>query len=281
MAEESTNGAPAPAPSKHKSCFIVTPIGGDATATRRATDGLVAAVFRPVLEAKGFYPLPAHEIAAPGSITQQVIQHLLDDELVIANLTELNNNVMYELAVRHCVRKPVVVVAHEDTKLPFDITTERTIFFRNDMAGVLDMQKLLSAAIDEALADPEPENPVYRGKMASVIKEIQAPEPQTAILAELNELKSIVTTLSGEVKRATRTGLTDLRFSMHTADPLHAATLITMAEGAADRGDNSPARRRLLDAEELLRNLPADLSSTAELWERAQALRVRLTPAST
>lgn len=32
----------------------------------------------------------------PGSITQQVISRIMNDKLVVANLTELNPSVMYE-----------------------------------------------------------------------------------------------------------------------------------------------------------------------------------------
>jgi hypothetical protein len=140
-----------PTPEKIKKCFVVTPIGPDASQTRRAADGLIAAVIEPTLTKLNFETFVAHKIDAPGSITRQVIELLLSADLVVANLTELNPNVMYEVAVRHCVGLPIVVMAEHGTKLPFDLSDERTVFFHNDMNGAVEVRPALEKAIASAL----------------------------------------------------------------------------------------------------------------------------------
>jgi len=153
-------------------CFIVTPVGEENSAVRRATDGLIKATVRPVLTQLGFTVLAAHEIPDPGSITRQVIEQLLNSQLVVANLTSLNPNVMYEVGVRHCVRLPLVVLAERGTKLPFDIQDERTLFYDNDMAGTEDLKPLLKQMCEKAIADESPDNPVYRVVKSSIMKEV-------------------------------------------------------------------------------------------------------------
>ncbi len=179
-----------------KRCFIITPIGGDNTETRRNADGLIEAVIKPVLAKLEITGDAAHHISAPGSITKQVIKRLLEDDLVIANLTDLNPNVMYELAVRHAKRLPVVILAERGTNLPFDIVSERTLFYSNDMKGVEEIKPTLERIIKEALKDNEPDNPIYSVVEESIIRQnVQPGDPNKFIFEQLNEIQNRLATI--------------------------------------------------------------------------------------
>jgi hypothetical protein len=141
----------------------------------------------------------AHEISAPGSITLQVIQHVLEDDLVIANLTGLNPNVMYEMAIRHAVRRPIVVLAESNTKLPFDIAAERTLFFNDDMAGTEELKPKLKLTIQQAMAGDDPDNPVYRVAQAAVMKQAVKSDSELYVLEKLERLESVITGIASSL----------------------------------------------------------------------------------
>jgi nucleoside 2-deoxyribosyltransferase len=171
-----------------KTCFVITPIGDEGTATRRGIDGLLDAVIIPALSNLDLRVEVAHRIFKSGSISNQVIERLLEADLVVANLTDLNPNVMYELAVRHAARKPVVIVADRTTRLPFDVATERTVFFTDDMAGVSELTSALTSMATEALQDLAPDNPIYRGQQALVMKEAKPGSFEQYIVERLDQI---------------------------------------------------------------------------------------------
>lgn len=157
---------------EQKKCFIITPIGGDNSETRRKANGLIDAVILPVLKELNIDGQAAHHIELSGNITKQVIVRIVNDDLVIANLSELNPNVMYELAIRHAKRRPVIVLAEKGTDLPFDIAQERALFYVNDMIGVEDLKPRLKSAIEKALEEENPDNPIYNAIEDSIMREV-------------------------------------------------------------------------------------------------------------
>ena len=186
-----------PAKSERKTCFVITPIGDDTTPTRRAIEGLMDAVIEPTLRDLGFQVEVAHRISRTGSITNQVLELILSADLVVANLTELNPNVMYELAVRHSARKPVVTIAEFGTRLPFDIADQRTIFYRNDMAGVPELRHALEAAAAVAVEEKDPDNPVYLAAKSQVMREVAPSDSQIFLLDRLDRLEGLMRQVTG------------------------------------------------------------------------------------
>lgn len=206
MAEDETNLAdelnatPAPAAEakKRKTCFFITPIGPHASDIRRATDGIYRQVLVPVCEKKGYDCRVAHGLTEPGSVMDQVVRRLLNDDLVIANLTMSNPNVTYELAVRHAAKKPVICLLERGKPLPFDLQPERVIEYVNDIEGVGELSLALSDAIDAVEAPGyQMDNPVVRAaKDFKIERSTTSVAEGDAILQKLSSLERSIRVLS-------------------------------------------------------------------------------------
>jgi hypothetical protein len=208
-------------PYEGKTCFVITPIGGDSTDIRREADGIIDEVLIPILEDElGFTVEVAHRVDSSGSITQQVIQSVINSDFAICNLATLNPNVMYELALRHAARKPVVTIAPKGTSLPFDISDDRVVFYRNDIAGALQLKTDIQPKICSAMKDDAPDNPVYRAiKSGKIMQEVHAEGgPNAAILDAIEGLTKKVNSIQSSSRG-------ELKYSYSDNDPFKTQTI--------------------------------------------------------
>lgn len=90
----------------------------------------------------------ADEIAKPGKITDQIIQHIIDADLIIADVTGSNPNVMYELGFAHALKKATVILNQEIHQSPFDIAGFRQILYDRTRLVKDCRPRLISAIID-------------------------------------------------------------------------------------------------------------------------------------
>ena len=112
-----------------KTCFYITPIGSDESEERKHSDLFMSSLVQPALDEIGLTVVRADKIGEPGMITSQVIEYLKRSRLAIADLSYLNPNVFYEVALRHALRLPVVQIIRKADRLPFDVNQSRTLVF--------------------------------------------------------------------------------------------------------------------------------------------------------
>jgi CheY-like chemotaxis protein len=110
-----------------KKCFFIAPIGQENSEIRARSDQLFSYIIKPAAKRLGYQAIRGDHIDQPGMINTQVIEHLMEDDIAIADLTGKNPNVYYELAIRHGVNKPVINIKDVSESLAFDIIGMRTI----------------------------------------------------------------------------------------------------------------------------------------------------------
>jgi len=136
-----------------KSLFIISPIGPRNSEIRIHFDKVRKHIIDPVATEKGYVSLRSDDIARPGRITSQIIDHLRNDDLVVADLSRRNPNVYYELAIRHAVQKPVILIGESDLNIPFDLSAQRVIPYSLDPDDINEAKNQLSSQIESVKSD--------------------------------------------------------------------------------------------------------------------------------
>lgn len=135
-------------PNPHpKKCFVVTAIGETGTDTRYNADNVLKHLINPICEELNIEVIRVDQESATGDITQSILNHLIQDDLVIADMTGHNPNAFYELGYRQALGLPLVPIISKDERLPFDVAGYRTVFYSLHVAEIDKSKESLKAMI--------------------------------------------------------------------------------------------------------------------------------------
>ena len=68
-------------------------------------------------------------------------------KVIVADLTERNPNVFYEVGLAHAIGKEVILLAQSVEDIPFDLRHLRTIIYKNDYRGQTELHETLKKTI--------------------------------------------------------------------------------------------------------------------------------------
>jgi hypothetical protein len=201
-------------PDQPKRCFVIAPIGSDGTPERIRSDQIFRHIIEPVVSSLGYIANRSDLDEKPGLITDQIIQHLLVDELVVADLTGHNPNVMYELAIRHAIRKPVVQIIAHNESIPFDLKNMRTIKLNHqDLDSVEGCKRRLGEQIRQVENDAtQVDSPITTAILQMQLEESANPEEKSLALL-MRQVSDMSLQLHGLVQSLTSVELGSSRTS--------------------------------------------------------------------
>ena len=197
-----------------KTCFVAMPIGdqhsGDkvvsaAELRQRYTDLIKEALSKadPNLEITR-----ADDVAAPGTITSDILTRLMHSDLVVCDVSFPNPNVFYELGIRHACRTGTLIIRDRTSaKVPFDISGLRYIEYESTPSGLKQLADDFKASLDFFNKNPgRPDNHVQElaqltgYEFPNYAKETEDPETEAfiAVMQSPAVLDILVRQASGE-----------------------------------------------------------------------------------
>ncbi|MFC1822996.1 hypothetical protein ACFL9T_09840 [Thermodesulfobacteriota bacterium] len=170
-----------------KICFLISPIGKEGTEVFNKFKEIHEYVIKPAVKNTDYdlQVIRADEIDRSGSFIKDILESLLSSFIVIADLTNQNPNVFYELGVRHSLSPRTILIAQSMEEVPSDLREYRTIVYDNTAKGLKLFSDRLKNYIQDIHEEPNrPDNPVL-DRLGGIID-----ERTLSLENQVSELKS-------------------------------------------------------------------------------------------
>ena len=141
-------------------------------------------------------------------IIKQIITDLLTSKIIVADLTDSNPNVFWELGVRQSFKHGTITIVEEGFKLPFDVSTKGTIEYNTkNHLKYSKFREHLKSAIQDCLENPAKTDSYVletisgRGTLFEIIRREETTRRLSALLSEIRRNKSVIEDVTATAKK--------------------------------------------------------------------------------
>jgi tetratricopeptide (TPR) repeat protein len=154
-----------------KTCFISMPFGikTDLSGALINFDAIYTEVLKPAVVEMGLNCLRADELSPGTLIHKDIFSAVLSSDVMIADISTANPNVMYELGVRHAAQPgATILLTATGSHVPFDVSYTKLISYEIDENGAVTGQRaaslrsMIQSAIKVGLERISVDSPLYQ-----------------------------------------------------------------------------------------------------------------------
>jgi hypothetical protein len=131
--------------------------------------------------------------ALRGDLRNEIVTELITAPIVVADLTDSNPNVYWELGVRQSFRHGTITIAQVGTKLPFDIGSKGTLFYEpTDHLKIENFRSQFKRALANCVDEPSKTDSLVlevvsgRGSIFELVRKDEAVRRVDALMDELS-----------------------------------------------------------------------------------------------
>lgn len=129
-------------------CFVIMPFSGN-------IDSYYEKLYANAIKESGLVPLRADEYFGARPIMSDVVKSIYESSIVLADLTDRNPNVNYELGIAHALGKPTIMIAQCKEDIPFDYQHIRIHFYdTSDVSWQKKLSNYISKSIETIKSNP-------------------------------------------------------------------------------------------------------------------------------
>lgn len=137
------------------------PFSGTKSCSEEKWTEIFKYIIKPAVEESGLGYECERSVAARENIIKGILDALNQANVVIADLTDNNPNVFYELGVRHTLTNRTILIAQGEEHIPFDLKPYPVAFYSESPAKITEFKADIKKKLKDIETNPErADNPV-------------------------------------------------------------------------------------------------------------------------